>query len=64
MAHAPERVEQYVCLNCQVTYAGSVTTEGGEHHFHPPDDCPVCGDDPAIDSVAEATYEGRCSLTG
>ena len=28
----------------------------------PNPDCPVCGDDPAIDSVADATYEGRCSL--
>jgi hypothetical protein len=27
-----------------VTYAGSVTREDGERHFHPPDDCPVCGD--------------------
>ena len=44
MAHAPERVEQYVCLNCQVTYAGSVTSENGEHHFHAPDDCHVCND--------------------
>jgi rubrerythrin len=44
MAHAPEHVEQYVCVNCQVTYAGSVTREDGERHFHPPDDCPVCGD--------------------
>ncbi|MFB6075454.1 MAG: ThiF family adenylyltransferase [Haloarculaceae archaeon] len=26
-------------------------------------DCPVCGDDPAIQSVADATYEGRCSLS-
>jgi rubrerythrin len=43
MAHAPEQVEQYVCLNCQVTYAGSVTKEDGQHQFHPPDDCPVCG---------------------
>ena len=25
--------------------------------------CPVCGDEPAIADVAEATYEGRCSLT-
>ncbi|MDT3433432.1 SAMP-activating enzyme E1 [Haloarcula sp. 1CSR25-25] len=25
-------------------------------------DCPVCGDDPAIASVADASYEGRCSL--
>jgi adenylyltransferase/sulfurtransferase len=29
----------------------------------PNPDCPVCGPDPAIDAVTEATYEGRCSLT-
>lgn len=26
-------------------------------------DCPVCGDDPEMDSVAAVTYEGRCSLS-
>ena len=25
-------------------------------------ECPVCGEDPAIASVADASYEGRCSL--
>ncbi|RQH03365.1 SAMP-activating enzyme E1 [Natrarchaeobius oligotrophus] len=25
--------------------------------------CPVCGDDPAIDSVDDVSYEGTCSLT-
>jgi len=25
-------------------------------------DCPICADDPAIDSVTEASYEGRCEL--
>ena len=44
MAHAPEQLEQYVCMNCQVTYAGSVTKADGTHHFSPPDDCHVCGD--------------------
>ena len=29
----------------------------------PSPDCPVCGDDPAIERVDEATYEGRCSLS-
>ena len=52
MAHAPESVEQYVCLNCQVVYAGSVTSEDGEHHFHPPDDCPVCGDPEFVQAEA------------
>jgi len=28
----------------------------------PNPDCPVCGTDPAIASVAEATYDGRCEL--
>ncbi|WP_276270604.1 SAMP-activating enzyme E1 [Haloarcula litorea] len=26
-------------------------------------DCPVCGEAPAIDSVREASYEGRCELS-
>jgi len=30
----------------------------------PDPDCPVCGPDPAIGAVTEATYEGRCSLPG
>ncbi|MFB6308149.1 MAG: ThiF family adenylyltransferase [Haloarculaceae archaeon] len=25
--------------------------------------CPVCGDDPALESVTEASYDGRCSLS-
>ncbi|WP_226012092.1 SAMP-activating enzyme E1 [Halomicrobium salinisoli] len=29
----------------------------------PRSDCPVCGDEPAIEAVAEASYEGRCSLS-
>ena len=28
----------------------------------PTPDCPVCGPDPAIERVADATYEGRCEL--
>jgi hypothetical protein len=43
MAHAPEHLEQYVCMNCQTMYAGSVRKEDGEHHFSPPDDCAACG---------------------
>jgi len=26
-------------------------------------DCPVCGDDPSVDSVSSVSYEGRCSLS-
>jgi len=26
-------------------------------------DCPVCGDDPSVDSVGSVSYEGRCSLS-
>lgn len=44
MAHAIERPEQYVCLNCQVIYAASVTGQEDTHHFNPPSDCAVCGD--------------------
>jgi len=39
-----ERPEQYVCLNCQVIYAASVTGQEENHRFHPPDDCAACGD--------------------
>ena len=28
----------------------------------PKDDCPVCGDDPVIESVTEVEYEGACRL--
>ncbi len=24
-------------------------------------DCPLCGDDPAIETVEDVTYEGRCT---
>lgn len=41
--------------------AGAMSVD--EVPLAPNPDCPVCGDDPAIDTVAEATYEGRCSLT-
>jgi adenylyltransferase/sulfurtransferase len=27
------------------------------------DDCPVCGDDPAIDSVHDVEYTASCSIT-
>ncbi len=30
----------------------------------PKPDCPVCGDDPAIASVADASYEGRVARRG
>ncbi|MBV0924015.1 molybdopterin-synthase adenylyltransferase MoeB [Halomicroarcula limicola] len=29
----------------------------------PNPECPVCGSEPAIESVADASYEGRCALT-
>lgn len=60
MAHAPELPEQYVCLNCQVVYAGSVTEEDDTHHFHAPDDCVACGD---ADFVPMETYIAQ-SLSG
>ena len=49
MAHAPESVEQYVCLNCQVVYAGSVSGDAGDYQFSPPDDCAACGDPGFVD---------------
>ncbi|MBX0295220.1 SAMP-activating enzyme E1 [Haloarcula nitratireducens] len=30
----------------------------------PNPECPVCGSKPAIESVTDASYEGRCALTG
>jgi len=27
------------------------------------DDCPVCGDDPAIDSVHDVEYTASCAIT-
>ena len=29
----------------------------------PDPDCPVCGTDPAIDSVGDVTYEGSCGIS-
>lgn len=58
MSHVPEKPEEYVCMNCQVIYAGSVTKTDGEHHFHPPDDCPVCGDP---EFVERTTYVHRAA---
>ena len=40
--------------------AGTMHTD--EVPIAPNPDCPVCGDDPAVERVADATYEGRCSL--
>jgi adenylyltransferase/sulfurtransferase len=42
--------------------AGSMHLDEVPITQHP--DCPVCGDEPAIETVGEATYEGQCSLAG
>jgi len=45
MAHAPEKPVQYVCENCQITYAGTpIHQSGGEHTFEPPESCGGCGE--------------------
>jgi len=44
MAHVPERLEEYVCVNCSVTHAGTpIHLDGGEHSFEPPASCGACG---------------------
>jgi len=40
--------------------AGSMSVD--EVPIAPNPDCPVCGEDPAIDDVGEANYDGRCEL--
>ncbi|MFC6861996.1 HesA/MoeB/ThiF family protein [Halomicroarcula sp. GCM10025817] len=42
--------------------AGSMHLDEVPVTQHP--DCPVCGDEPVIETVGEATYEGQCSLAG
>ncbi|SDF13781.1 hypothetical protein SAMN04488067_102101 [Halorubrum xinjiangense] len=44
MAHSPERVEEFVCEDCQVTHAGTpVQGSSGGHEFEPPVSCGACG---------------------
>jgi len=44
MAHSPEQVKQYVCENCQVTYAGTpVHQDAGQHSWEAPTECSACG---------------------
>ena len=47
MSHTPERVERYVCENCQSIYAGTVrrSAEGEGHRYDPPAECAACGGD-------------------
>ena len=42
----------------------AATVSFEEVPLRPNPDCPVCGDEPAIETVAEATYGGRCTLGG
>ncbi|WP_410765494.1 hypothetical protein [Haloferax sp. DFSO60] len=43
MSHTPELPERYVCDNCHVIYAGTVTHEDGEFHYSEPVECAACG---------------------
>jgi rubredoxin len=44
MAHSPEGIEQYVCTDCQVVYAGTpIHVSASDHRFEPPAECHVCG---------------------
>lgn len=46
MSHAPERVELFVCRECQAVYAGTVVKTDTGHHFEAPTLCAACdGDD-------------------
>lgn len=59
MSHAPDRPEEYVCLNCQLVYVGTVHREDGEHHIQAPSECKEC-DDPEwveIESYAHRAHE-------
>ena len=43
MAHRPEHPQQYVCTECQVIHAGTVTGhEAGTHQYEAPGTCGAC----------------------
>ncbi|MFB6151823.1 MAG: hypothetical protein ABEJ40_08465, partial [Haloarculaceae archaeon] len=45
MSHIPEKIEQFVCANCQVTHAGTpVHVSSGDHTFEAPESCGACGE--------------------
>lgn len=45
MAHLPEEPKRYVCVNCQITHAGTPIHESaGEHSFEAPESCGGCGE--------------------
>lgn len=43
MAHSPELPEKYVCVECQVVHAGTVSRSDDGHHYEAPDQCGCCG---------------------
>jgi hypothetical protein len=54
MAHTPEHVKRFVCVDCHLVYAGTPirTTDTG-HTFEPPTVCAVCGE---TEFVSEADW--------
>ena len=44
MAHSPDLPERYVCIECQIIHAGTVTTQTeANHQYDAPDTCGGCG---------------------
>ncbi len=44
MAHTPEMPEKYVCAECQVVHAGTVSAQSdGGHRYDAPEECGCCG---------------------
>nr|WP_252490643.1 hypothetical protein [Natronococcus sp. CG52] len=44
MAHAPEHPEKYVCTECQILHAGTVSAQAdGDHRYDAPEKCGCCG---------------------
>jgi hypothetical protein len=43
MAHAPEQPRTYVCTDCQVVHAGTVTShDAGNYTYEAPTACGAC----------------------
>ncbi|MFD1588618.1 hypothetical protein ACFR9U_16690 [Halorientalis brevis] len=51
MAHTPEHPRTYVCTDCQVVHAGTVTgREAGDHHYEAPAECGACGSNEFVEA--------------
>ncbi len=58
MAHAPESPEKYVCTECQVLHAGTVTHTESGHRYDAPEKCGCCGSTELITEENWPHYEG------